>query len=406
LLIDPRREVLHENVAWGLRDGDMTWRIVRDGPGPGLGRKIGYVAMILGRNALLQDARHGMQRLRLAKMMVFGLFASLACARADPPVAAPSKEPDRRSRVVESGCSEADGIAACVDTERIIADVRRIAHPRPPGSTHWLRTQSLCAETFAELGYEVEQHRYETGINVLGTRLGNERPHERVVVGAHYDHIAGCDGADDNATGVAGVLEIARVLAGRSLSRTLVLACWDEEERGLLGSSAWVRRAGVRNEEIAVYFNFDAIGVRRAEPGTQRVPAGFELLFAAEVAQLERTDYRGDFIAIISNRAARHFADAVAEHSRRRDLPNVVLEVGAMLLATPLVIDLRRSDHAAFWDANIPAVMITDTAEFRTPTYHCRGAPDAFETIDPGFVGEVVRATAAAVLEASAAPQP
>jgi hypothetical protein len=387
-------------------DGDMMQRTARKRIGAGIGPLIGYVGMILGRDVQESDARHGMQRLRVTTMMALGLVVSLACARADPPVAAPADEAIRRSRVVESGCSEADGIAACVDAERIAADVRRIAHPRPPGSTHWLRTQSLCAETFAELGYEVEQHRYETGINVLGTRLGNERPHERVVVGAHYDHIAGCDGADDNATGVAGVLEIARVLAGRSVSRTLVLACWDEEERGLLGSSAWVRRAGARNEEISVYFNFDAIGVRRSEPGTQRVPAGFELLFAAEVAQLERADYRGDFIAIISNRAARPFAAAVAEHGRRRDLPNVVLEVGAMLLATPLVIDLRRSDHAAFWDANIPAVMITDTAEFRTPTYHCRGAPDAFETIDPQFVGEVVRATAAAVLEACAAPLP
>jgi Zn-dependent M28 family amino/carboxypeptidase len=305
------------------------------------------------------------------------------------------------------GCAglEPETLAACVDVERIVADVQRVAQPRPPGSAQWLRTQSLCADTFAALGYEVEQHRYETGINVIGTRRGDTHPGERVVVGAHYDHIAGCEGADDNATGVAGVLEIARVLAGRSLPRTLVLACWDEEERGLLGSRAWVERARTEDEPIVVYFNFDGIGVRRSEPGTQQVPGGFELLFPAEIAELEQRQHRGDFVAIIANRAARPFAETIAERGRRRDLPSVVLELSAMLLATPLALDLQRSDHASFWHADIPAVMLTDTAEFRTPTYHCRGAPDAFDTIDPEFVAEIVRATVAGVVEAGSVGQ-
>jgi hypothetical protein len=322
------------------------------------------------------------------------------CVRPDaialPGDAAPS------GPVEEPGCpgDDAQSLRACVDVERIAADVRRVARPRPPGSMQWLSTQSLCVETFVELGYEVEQHRYETGINVIATKRGDGRPDERVVVGAHYDHIAGCDGADDNASGVAGLLEIARVLAGRTFDRTLVLACWDEEERGLLGSHAWVTRARAQGEEVAVYFNFDAIGVRRTEPQTQEIPPGFELVFPREVAALEEAERRGDFVAIISNTAARPFADLMAEHGRTGELRSVVLEVGSMLLATPLSIDLRRSDHASFWDAGWPAVMITDTAEFRTPTYHCRGGPDVFETIDTAFVAEIARATTVAIAHA------
>jgi Zn-dependent M28 family amino/carboxypeptidase len=329
---------------------------------------------------------------------MLGAAAQPACVRPDA-VATPSAG-EAADPAQTPGCpvEYSQSASACVDVDRIAADVRRVAHPRPPGSMHWLSTQSLCAETFVELGYEVEQHRYETGINVIGTKRGSNHSDEQVVVGAHYDHIAGCDGADDNASGVAGLLEIARVLAGRTFDRTLVLACWDEEERGMLGSHAWVTRARARDEAVTVYFNFDAIGVRRTEPQTQEIPPGFELVFPREVAELEQAERRGDFVAIISNTAARPFADVMAEQARRHgDLRSVVLEVGSMLLATPLSIDLRRSDHASFWDAGWPAVMITDTAEFRTPTYHCRGGPDAFETIDAAFVAEIARATTVAI---------
>jgi hypothetical protein len=297
-------------------------------------------------------------------------------------------------------------IGSCVDVERIAADIVRIARPRPPGSPHWLDTQSLCAETFASLGYAVQQHRYDTGINVFGVRPGRVDPDARVVVGAHYDHIAGCAGADDNASGVAGVLELARLLASTDHPRTLMLACWDEEERGLLGSSAWVRDARARGEQIEVYFNFDAIGVRRTEPDTQRIPTGFELLFRDEVARLDAAQRRGDFIAIVTNAAARPYADAIAVHAEQRNLPHTVLEIGALVLATPIAIDLRRSDHAPFWDAGYPAIMITDTADFRTDTYHCQQRPDEPSTVDPAFTADVVGATASAVVHALHGTQP
>ena len=339
-------------------------------------------------------------RVKASALAVWGMFAGVTqpvCARPEARPVVPASDDAHRQAIPR--CPSSDP-STCVDVDRIAHDLRTVARARPPGSAHWLRTQSLCAETFAELGYAVEQHRYDTGINVLGTRRGELRPDEQVIVGAHYDHIAGCAGADDNASGVAGVLEIARVLAGRSFDRTLVLACWDEEERGLLGSYAWVSRARARDERVVVYFNFDAIGVRRREPGTQTLPKGFELVFPREVAELERSEWRGDFVAILANSAARPFADAMAERATELDLRAVVLEVGALLLATPLSIDLRRSDHASFWDVGWPAVMITDTAEFRTPTYHCRGGPDEVETIDLAFVGEIAQATVAAIAPA------
>ncbi|HET6582843.1 MAG TPA: M20/M25/M40 family metallo-hydrolase, partial [Nannocystaceae bacterium] len=294
-----------------------------------------------------------------------------------------------------------EGIAACVDEARWSAAIDRITGARPPGSTHHREVQALCGDTLAELGYAVELERFASGVNVVGTLAGESR--ERVVVGAHYDHIPGCSGADDNASGVAGVLELARVLARHEFERTLVLVCFDAEEAGLLGSSAWVQQHRAE-APIAVAFVFDAIGVRRTEPGTQVVPAGFELLFPSEVERLRAREDRGDFVAVIVDSTGRAHADRIAAAAARVDLPTTVLSLDRLWLHVPVAIDLRRSDHAAFWDAGVPALLVTDTAEFRTPTYHCKGAPDEADSLDPAFARAVVAATGHAIVEALREP--
>src|SRR5205085_2928777 len=130
-----------------------------------------------------------------------------------------------------------------VDRAGFEADVISIAAPRTPRTPHWQAVQDLCADRFAALGYEVERHAYATGVNVIGVRTGTKLPAERIVVSAHYDSVPNCAGADDNGTGTAATLEVARVLSLQPHDRTLVVACWDEEERGLIGSSAYVARA-------------------------------------------------------------------------------------------------------------------------------------------------------------------
>ncbi len=140
------------------------------------------------------------------------------------------------------GTGSATAIADCVEQSRYEADLKFVAAPRPPGSAHHQAVRDLCAARFAEYGFTVEQHDYGTGSNVIGVLPGASD--ERVIVSAHYDSTDGsCPGADDNATGVAGVLETARVMATASLDRTLVVACWDEEEDGLIGSDAYAARA-------------------------------------------------------------------------------------------------------------------------------------------------------------------
>ena len=302
--------------------------------------------------------------------------------------------------VVDLGCAQdAETMADCVEVPRYVTDLEFIADVRTPGDPHWQSVQDLCFDRFTELGYEVELHMYGTGINVIGTRLGLTLPEELVVVAAHYDHIEDCGGADDNATGVAGVLEVARVLAEAQYERTTVVACWDQEEIGLFGSRSWVLRARDETPGIVANFNFEMIGFTDSAPNTQGVPAGFDLLFPEAVGELAERDNAGDFITLVADDLAVAPAAALQAHADRIGLPLLYLELPADLKNSPLLSDLRRSDHAPFWDYDYPAMMLTDTANFRNAAYHCVAGQDTVDRLDHEFSGQVVSATTGAVVE-------
>ena len=290
-------------------------------------------------------------------------------------------------------------LSQCVEAARYQADLETVAMPREPESAHWQAVQDLCASRLEALGFTVERHAYATGVNVIGVREGTSEPARRVLVGAHYDHIPGCAGADDNASGVAGALEAARVLAMAPTPRTLVVACWDEEERGLIGSRAYAERARANGETVDAYFNFEMIGFTDDTPGSQEMPAGFELLFRDAARELERNESRGDFIAVIGDPASEPTVASLERYADRLGLPFIPLVIPESLLDSPLIGDLKRSDHASFWAEGYPGMMITDTSEFRYDDYHCRGGPDAVANLDRDFAALVVAMTVAAAAE-------
>jgi hypothetical protein len=302
------------------------------------------------------------------------------------------------------GSADAISLSSCVETARYDADLRTIAMEREPASAHWQIVQDLCADRFEAAGFTVERHDYGTGVNVIGVRMGTTAPAERVLVGAHYDHIEGCAGADDNASGTAGVLEAARVLSMATYPRTLVVACWDEEERGLIGSRAYAERARGASETIVDYFNLEMIGYKTDEPDTQTVPAGFELLFPDAIAELRANQNRGDFVAVIGDPMSMDTIDAMERHADRIGLPFIGVDVPESLLSSPLAGDIRRSDHAGFWDEMYPAMLITDTSEFRYAQYHCMDGADVPENLDADFGSAIVRITVGAAAESLGHP--
>lgn len=289
----------------------------------------------------------------------------------------------------------------CVESERYLADLEFVSAERTPGSPHWQAVQDLCVDRLTELGYDVALQTYATGVNVVGLRLGTELPDEHVIVGGHYDHIPGCSGADDNGTGLSATLEVARILADIPTPRTLVITCWDEEELGLIGSAAQAQIALDEGMVITGVFSLDSIGYASSEPNSQVVPDGFNLLFPDEYAELEANEFRGDFLLWVSDDTMGDVGTSLNGFAETLGLPTIGTALSDELKTSPLLSDLRRSDHASFWDLDIPAMFFNDTGEFRYPGYHCFDGDDTVDRVTQEYaiaVTKVAVATTAVAL--------
>lgn len=306
--------------------------------------------------------------------------------------------------VIAAGCGGSsppknDPVRAVVQGN-LATDLAAIEGTRTSNTPHWQAVQDLCADRFASLGYTVERQAYGTGVNVIGVRQGTSAPAEQVLISAHYDSVASCPGADDNGSGVAGVLEAARVLAASPHARTVVVACWDEEEKGLIGSTAFVQRAAAAGQHFIASFVFEMIGYKSSAPNSQQSDANIATIFPDAQAQLEANDFRGDFLLVVHDtRADAAAADLIATAG---DVGLATLELRVLdgLKTNAAAGALRRSDHAPFWDVDEPALQLTDTAEYRNAHYHCQGGPDAVADLDLAFATQVVQATVGAAAAA------
>jgi Zn-dependent M28 family amino/carboxypeptidase len=298
------------------------------------------------------------------------------------------------------GSSKEDPVRAVVQ-DNLATDLGTIEGTRTSNTPHWQAVQDLCADRFASLGFTVERQAYGTGTNVIGVLEGTSAPAEQVAISAHYDSVPNCPGADDNGSGVAGVLEAARVLAASPHARTLVVACWDEEEKGLIGSSAFVARAAAAGQHFVASFVFEMIGYKNTAPNSQMSDAYIAAIFPDAQAQLEANQFRGDFLLVIHDtpRADAAAADLI-KTAGDVGLSTVELAVLDGLKTNSAAGALRRSDHAPFWDVDEPALQLTDTADYRNPHYHCQGGPDAVADLDLGFATQVVQATVGAAAAA------
>jgi hypothetical protein len=223
-----------------------------------------------------------------------------------------------------------------------------------------------------------------------------------VLLVAHLDSVACSPGADDNASGVAALLEIARLLATLPQVPPVRLAIVDLEERGKVGSTALARDPEfMRDLELVVCL--ESVGTFASEPNTQKVfPLG--LLLPALARRIRARQRRGDFLLAVCRASSAGAARAITAAAAATIAPLPVYEARDPrpdgrrgLLATallPPLIHLDRSDHAPFWGRGVPAMMLTTTAVFRNPRYHLEG--DRVDTVDSKRVTSVAVAVAAA----------
>lgn len=242
-------------------------------------------------------------------------------------------------------------------------------------------------ERFRSLGLTPEHDAAEAHpatTNVLAELRGTSKPEEVILVGAHFD--AFFEGADDNSSGVAVMLEVARLLATRPLARTVRFVGFDLEEIGLVGSNRHVHARSRPKVSLVL----DCVGYSDSTKGSQGSLPGFPVPSA------------GDFLAAIGNDVSRGRIEEVLQVVRGQPTAQVLSIVAPGLGAGPLSGNLMRSDHAPFWLAGESAVFFTDTANFRNPNYHTRA--DTPATLNREFLTGVARAAAMSVAAWGDAP--
>jgi Zn-dependent M28 family amino/carboxypeptidase len=235
----------------------------------------------------------------------------------------------------------------------------------------------------AGAGYTVQRQEYTVDgqpcANLEVEIPGGTRASEIVVIGAHYDSVPDCPAANDNASGVAALLCLAKTFAASRGARTLRFVAFVNEEAPYahtqqMGSWVYARRCRERDENVTAMLSLETIGFFSDEPHSQKYPARLGWLYPST----------GDFIAFVGNtRYGRLVREVVRAFRKIEPFPS---QGGAMPEA---ISDIGRSDHWPFWQEGYPALMVTDTAPFRYPHYHT--PEDTVDKLDFERTARVVR---------------
>ncbi len=254
------------------------------------------------------------------------------------------------------------------------------------------KTMEYITSEFKSYGYEPLFQTYSVNgrefKNIWVEKKGKGLSGKVFVVGAHYDTVSGTPGADDNASGVAGLLELARVLADEPMEMTVQFAAFTLEEPPFfrtrsMGSYVYAKGLKDTGAQVDGMICLESIGYFTDEPGSQQFPLPFFRLFYPDT---------GNFITFVGDIHSKRFLEKAKDSFKKgTDLP------AESLSAFSIVPGVDLSDHRSFWKFGYKALMVTDTAFYRNPNYHGQG--DTIDTLDYSRMAEVVLGLRMTVLD-------
>ena len=245
------------------------------------------------------------------------------------------------------------------------------------------RAAAYIQGQFEASRYAVESQSYTVGgrthRNLIVSRPGRSTQEEQIVLGAHYDTNPGTPGADDNASGVSVLLELARLAIDREFGKTVRFVAFSTEEMPsfrthAMGSDVYARRAQANGDHIVGMISLEMVGYYSDLEGSQFYPTGFSLFYPS----------RGNFISLVSDFWSwrwKNEAEAALKQSMRLPVESVA--------TFRFIPGVDWSDHRSFWKAGYPALMMTDTAFYRNPHYHRE--TDTPEKLDYTRMAELTR---------------
>jgi hypothetical protein len=299
---------------------------------------------------------------------------------------------DKKSILIEN-------ILPSIDSALVYEYMHYIAQPRhhtaaPQGLTtikdsieaNFIRHQLQTTRTAFNFGNVASE-------NLNGRKPGKWQEKKTIIIDAHFDAVANSPGADDNGTGLAAVLIASKILSQYNFEKTLQFIGFDKEENGLIGSLYYVNNSIPNYQQTEAVLNMEMIGYYSNANNSQTIPTGFSQLFPLAVDSITSGGNKGVWLFTVGNTNSASLSFTFDTIAR-----NYVQDVKTLVLNVPgngqVAQDLRRSDHAPFWDAGYKALMLTDGADFRNLNYHTPG--DSLGTLNFPFMVRNIKAITAA----------
>jgi hypothetical protein len=305
--------------------------------------------------------------------------------------------------VAEDGQSwTVNEVLDAIAVDQLKSNLEFVVGPRHRQSNpiHLANVQDSLQHLFESQGWELDIQEWSFGNyqakNYIGKLPGTTADTVWILLGGHYDSVAGSPGADDNGTATSAVMEAARLLSQYRFRKTIRIIAFDLEEEGLVGSGRYVTQMLPQDETLEGFLDWEMIGYYRDDPNSQSVPFGFSVLFPQAYQALESDSFKGNFLTNVGNDVSQElleaFEDAAATYVP--ELRVISVQVPGQGTSVP---DLLRSDHAPFWISGEKALMLTDGANFRNPNYH--QGTDVIDSVDFNFMEQVFRASIATAVE-------
>lgn len=264
--------------------------------------------------------------------------------------------------------------------EKLRSHLRQLVRERDPylASAGYFYVQQYIREQLGRWG-TVELHEFEyqrqTHTNLILNVPGTQSSDRLILVGAHYDAVPGTPGADDNASGVAALLELAEALTAQPAKYPVRLVAFDLEEYGMVGSGHYAELLHQQQQKIRLMLSLEMLGYCTQSPNSQRYPVEAMKAIYPSV---------GNYIGLIGNLPTIPDLLHFNSHLKQAGVPSQWLPAG---LRGDFIRATRLSDHSPFWDRGYRAMMVTDTAFMRNPHYH--QASDRLETLDLDFMAGI-----------------
>ena len=279
---------------------------------------------------------------------------------------------------------------AMISIENLKGHVQNIHFDRNPYD-HYPELEQAAKyikREFLKIGLEVKEDSFQWEgrcyKNIVAEKKGATLPRRVFILGAHYDTVPGSPGADDNASGIAVLLEVARKIQTAYVNGSVRFIAFSLEEYNFIGSAHYVEKLKKGEEEILGMISLEMVGFTGPK---QNYPAPINPKYYPNV---------GDFIAMVGNERSKELLGNICR-SFKTHIPQLPLEFLIVPGKGEGMEEARLSDHSSFWDHGFPALMLTDTSFLRNPNYH--HPSDTLETLNFEFMREVAMGIYFSIIE-------